>query len=311
MPEEKQPIVVILGPTAVGKTRWAIDLATRLNGEIVSADSRLFYRGMDIGTAKPTLDERKGIQHHLIDIADPDETVGLAQFNSAARDAIHEIQSSGKLPFLVGGTGQYIRSVVENWTIPAVQPDPVLRKVLEDWAQDIGTDGLHYRLSCLDPQAAERIDHRNLRRTVRALEVIFHTGRRFSELGRKGPSPYNVLIIGLTRPRADLYDRIDDRIDKMLAAGFVSEVKTLAENGYTPDLPSFSAIGYREIAAYLSGEINLAEAVTMIKRHTRIYVRHQANWFKPDDAAIHWFDLQKSDIDAVEAKIKGWLDMQW
>ncbi len=308
MIKEKLPVVVILGPTAVGKSEWAVGLAKKLSAEIISADSRLFYRGMDIGTAKPSIDERAGIKHYLIDIADPDETYSLAQFKSSARSAIVDIRRRGKLPFLVGGTGQYIRGVVENWTIPEVMPDQVLRRVLEDWSQVIGTDGLHNRLACIDPQAAEKIDHRNLRRTVRALEVIFHTGRRFSEQGRKGPSPYNVINIGLTRPRSKLFARIDARIDEMIAAGFVYEVQTLLDKGYTPTLPSFSAIGYREIAAYLSGEISLDEAVRVIRKQSRIYVRRQANWFKPDDPAIHWFDIQNSDMDAIEVRIRDWLD---
>jgi tRNA dimethylallyltransferase len=308
MIKEKHPVVVILGPTAVGKSEWAVELAKKLSAEIISADSRLFYRGMDIGTAKPSIDERAGIKHYLIDIADPDETYSLAQFKSSARTAIVDIRRRGKLPFLVGGTGQYIRGVVENWTIPEVMPDQILRRVLEDWSQVIGTDGLHNRLACIDPQAAERIDYRNLRRTVRALEVIFHTGLRFSEQARKGPSPYKVFNIGLTRPRSELYARIDARIDEMIAAGFVYEVQNLLDKGYTPTLPSFSAIGYREIAAYLYGEISLEEAVRVIRRRSRIYVRRQANWFKPDDPAIHWFDLQNSDMDAIEVRISDWLD---
>jgi tRNA dimethylallyltransferase len=308
MIKENHPVVVILGPTAVGKSEWAVELAKKLSAEIISADSRLFYRGMDIGTAKPSIDERAGIIHYLIDIADPDETYSLAQFKSSARSAIVDIRRRGKLPFLVGGTGQYIRGVVENWTIPEVMPDQILRRVLEDWSQVIGTDGLHNRLACIDPQAAERIDYRNLRRTVRALEVIFHTGLRFSEQARKGPSPYKVFNIGLTRPRSELYARIDARIDEMIAAGFVYEVQNLLDKGYTPTLPSFSAIGYREIAAYLYGEISLEEAVRVIRRRSRIYVRRQANWFKPDDPAIHWFDLQNSDIDAIEVRISDWLD---
>jgi tRNA dimethylallyltransferase len=308
MIKENHPVVVILGPTAVGKSEWAVELAKKLSAEIISADSRLFYRGMDIGTAKPSIDERAGIKHYLIDIADPDETYSLAQFKSSARSAIVDIRRRGKLPFLVGGTGQYIRGVVENWTIPEVMPDQILRRVLEDWSQVIGTDGLHNRLACIDPQAAERIDYRNLRRTVRALEVIFHTGLRFSEQARKGPSPYKVFNIGLTRPRSELYARIDARIDEMIAAGFVYEVQNLLDKGYTPTLPSFSAIGYREIAAYLYGEISLEEAVRVIRRRSRIYVRRQANWFKPDDPAIHWFDLQTSDMDAIEVRISDWLD---
>lgn len=304
----KKPVVAILGPTAVGKTETAISLADRLNGEIVSADSRLFYRGMDIGTAKPTIDERKRVAHHLIDVAGLDEIWSLARYKSAARQAIAEIHLRDKLPFLVGGTGQYVRAVIENWIIPHVEPDPRLRQVLEDWSQDVGAEGLHYRLSKIDPQAAQKIDYRNLRRTIRAFEVIFHTGRLFSEQGKIGPSPYNVLKIGLTRPRVELYNRIDARIFAMVKSGFKEEVQTLLENGINPDSPAFSAIGYREMAAHIRGEISLDEAIVIIKRQTRVFVRRQANWFKQSDPTIHWFDVQEVEVAAIASFIRGWLN---
>jgi len=191
--EELPPLVVILGPTAVGKTSLAIQLALQFNGEIVSADSRLLYRGMDIGTAKPNLEERHQVPHHLIDVADPDQIWSLTLFKNEARAAIIEILNRNKLPFLVGGTGQYIRAIVEDWQIPEVKPDPQLRTALENWSEEIGRDGLHARLALVDPGSAEKIDPRNLRRTIRALEVIFHSGKKFSEQQLRGKPTYQLV----------------------------------------------------------------------------------------------------------------------
>ena len=302
----RPPLVVILGPTAVGKTELSLELAGRLGGEIVSADSRLFYRGLDIGTAKPTRDERARAPHHLIDVAAPDEIWSLAVFQAQARQAIAEIYARGRLPLLVGGTGQYIRAVTQGWTPPEVQPDPRLRQTLESWAAQIGPDGLHQRLAVLDPAAAERIDARNLRRTVRALEVILSSGRRFSEQRAAVPAVYRVLQVGLNRPRPELYARIDARVDAMLAAGLVDEVRGLLAQGYSPDLPGLSAIGYREVIAFLQGKISLEEAVLQIKRDTRTFVRRQANWFKPDDPDIHWFLAGAGAAETILGVIENW-----
>jgi len=307
MPSPNCPLVVILGPTAVGKTEIAIQLAERLDGEIVSADSRLFYRGMDIGTAKPTLAERDRVPHHLIDVADPNQVWNLAIFQRQARRAIADIHARGQLPFLVGGTGQYIRAVTQGWQVPEAQPSPRLRSALENWAAQIGQDGLHARLAVLDPDAAAAIDPRNLRRTVRALEVILSTGRLFSGLRRRKASPYRLLLLGLNRPRPELYARIDARIQTMLAEGLVEEVRTLLERGYSPDLPTMSAIGYGEIIAYLQGGITLEEAVEHMKRATRTFVRRQANWFKPSDPEIHWFEIGEGSVDQLERTVREWL----
>jgi len=307
MPSPEIPLIVILGPTAVGKTEIAIQLAQRLNGEIVSADSRLFYRGMDIGTAKPSLAERAGVPHHLIDVADPDEVWSLALFQRRAQAAIGDIWQRGKLPFLVGGTGQYIKAIVEGWDIPAVKADPRLRAALELWGQAVGPLGLHARLASLDPAAAARIEPQNIRRTVRALEVIFHTGKRFSEQRKHRPSPYRTLNLGLTRPRPELYARADERLQAMLEAGFVAEVRRLLDAGYSPALPTLSAIGYQQIAAYLQGQISLAEAITQIKRLTRQFIRRQANWFKLDDPTIHWFTVSANTVDEMSAVIRTWM----
>jgi tRNA dimethylallyltransferase len=307
MPDLRPPLIVLVGPTAVGKTEVSLQLAERLQGEIISADSRLFYRGMDIGTAKPTPAERGRVPHHLMDVTTPDKVWSLAQFQQAARRAINESHAHGHLPFLVGGTGQYVRAVIEGWQPPEVEPDARLRNVLEAWAAQVGKEGLHARLAALDPQAASRIDYRNLRRTIRALEVILTTGRPFSAQRVRGLSPYRCLLLGLTRPRQELYARIDARIDAMLENGLVEEVRSLLAQGYAPDSPAFSAIGYRQIIDYLQGEISLDEALVRIRRATRTYVRRQANWFKPDDPHIHWFEMKPGILEELEETIREWL----
>lgn len=304
----KPPLVLLVGPTAVGKSELAIRLAKRLEGEIVSADSRLFYRGMDIGTAKPSPDERTRVPHHLIDVANPDETWSLAVFQQAAQEAIADIHARNKLPFLVGGTGQYVRAVTEGWSPPEVEPDERLRNVLEHLQEEKGRLWLHEKLKLLDPQAALNIDPRNARRTVRALEVILSTGRRFSEQRQRGASPYRLLTIGLKRPRAELYRRIDARIEAMFAAGLLDEVSGLLAQGYAAWLPSLSAIGYREATAVLRGEMSVEEAKAEMRRLTRIFVRRQANWFKESDPAIAWFEAGEEGVtDQVEAYIRAWL----
>jgi tRNA dimethylallyltransferase len=303
--KQKLPLVVIVGPTAVGKTSLSIALAGRLDGEIVSADSRLLYRGMDIGTAKPTREEMGNVPHHLIDVANPDEVWSLALYQRQAYRIIDAIHAKGKLPFLVGGTGQYVRSIIEGWQIPPQKPDHSLREAINQWAETIGADGLHHRLSILDPEAARRIDYRNVRRTVRALEVILKTGKRFSALRRKQESPYLPIILGIERSREELYERVDRRIDQMLEAGLVEEIKGLLEAGYSSELPTMSAIGYGELIGYLNGETTLDEAITLIKRNTRVFVRRQANWFKPDDPRIKWFTANENLVEEMEQYIRS------
>jgi len=301
------PLIIIVGPTAVGKSETALHLAERLRGEIVSADSRLFYRGMDIGTAKPTPVEQARVPHHLIDVADPNESWSLAEFQQAAAKAIAEIHGRGGLPFLVGGTGQYIHAVTQGWSVPAGTPQPHLRNIIQKWANVIGHASLHARLNVIDPAAASLIDSRNVRRTIRALEVIFLSGRRFSDQRRKLLSPYRLLTIGLTRPRAELYARIDARIQAMLAAGWVDEVQDLLKRGFSCALPSMSAIGYGEICAFLHGQMTLEESIRLIQRRTRIFVRRQAAWFRSDDPNIHWFDAVEGMLDQMENTIHEFL----
>jgi len=303
----KPPLIVIVGPTAVGKTEVAIQLAERLHGEIVSADSRLFYRGMDIGTAKPTLQERRGIPHHLIDVADPDESWSLAVFQAAAADAIADIHARGNLPLLVGGTGQYIRAVTHGWTPPAIQPDARLREELESRAGSEGYQALYAELLALDPEAAAKIDPRNVRRTVRALEVIRLTGRKFSAQGGQAGSLYRLLIIGLTRPRQELYARVDARIEAMFTLGLLDEVQHLLDSGCSPELPTMTAIGYRECIQVLAGRMDVEQAKTEMRRLTRIFVRRQANWFKLDDPSIHWFEPGKASLDEMENIIREFI----
>jgi tRNA dimethylallyltransferase len=298
------PLILIVGPTAVGKTELAIQLAERLNGEIVSADSRLFYRGMDIGTAKPSSAEMTRVRHHLIDVANPDETWSLTVFQQAAHEAIDDIQRRGKLPFLVGGAGQYIRAVTQGWTPPGAQPDPRLRSVLETLAQEHSPSWLHDKLRILDPVAAEKIDARNLRRSVRALEVIFSTGQPFSTQRGVSDSPYRLIGVGLKRPRPQLYERVDQRIESMFENGLLNEVENLLKKGYPPNLPTMSAIGYRECVAVLQGAITLEQAKVQIKRATRIFVRRQGNWFKEDDPEIHWFEMDAETPEVVEIYLR-------
>jgi tRNA dimethylallyltransferase len=305
--DSPQPLIVIIGPTAVGKTETSLQLAEKFDGEIVSADSRLFYRGMDIGTAKPSRQELARVPHHLVDVADPDEIWSLARFQRAAHEAITVIQAQKHLPFLVGGTGQYIRAVTEEWEIPEAAPDYRLREALESWVKQIGPEGLYDRLVLLDPEAADRIDPRNLRRTIRALEVILLTGEKFSAQKSRGPSRYRLLQLGLSRPRSELYARVDARIEAMMQAGFVAEVQDLLAAGYSPELPSLSAIGYRQVIQYLQGEMEFDEAIRLMKRITRNFVRRQANWFKINDPHIQWFEAGSQVVDQMEAAVWAFL----
>jgi len=304
------PVIAIVGPTAVGKTEIALQLAEAIHGEIVSADSRLFYRGMDIGTAKPTIAERQRIRHHLIDVTEPNQVWSLADFQEAACAAIGDIRDRQKLPILVGGTGQYFRAVVEGWDLPKLPPDEGLRDALEKWSAVIGPYGLHERLAILDPRAAWVIDARNVRRTVRALEVIFRTGRRFSEQRRQGVRPYSLFIIGLQRSRQDLYRRIDERISQMLVEGLLEETQKLIQKGYAATLPSMSAIGYAEMCGVLEGRVDMAEAELLMKRRTRNFVRRQANWFSENDPTIHWLVAAETNVEKIIQLINngaGWL----
>lgn len=298
------PLVVILGPTAIGKTALSITLAQALNGEIVSADSRQIYCSMDIGTAKPPPAERAAVPHHLLDLVAPDEILTLAQYQHAAYETIDAIHAGDCLPFLVGGTGQYITAVIEGWGIPEVVPNHALRAELEQYAAEHGALALHDRLRASDPAAADRIDYRNVRRVVRALEVYLETGTPISVQQNKQPPPYRMIQIGLTMPREQLYERADKRIDQMIAGGLLDEVRGLLAVGYTWDTPAMSGLGYAQWKPYLDGEISLEAAIAAIRHDTRAYIRRQYTWFKGHDAGIHWIDVNQVTPEMVLTWLK-------
>ena len=297
-------VVAIVGPTAVGKSRLALSLARALDGEIVNADSRQIYRHMDIGTAKPSLEDRASLSHHLIDIVDPSETFSLAVFQSLAFAAIEDISRRGKLPLLVGGSGLYVWSVLEGWHIPEVPPDPDFRQQMERVASTEGAQSLHQRLQELDPASAGRIDPRNVRRVIRALEVCQGTGMPFSQLQAKGTPRSDSVILGLTASRDELYRRIDSRVDAMMDQGLVEEARGLAQQGYRFDLPAMSSVGYRQIGQFLQGQMGLAAAVQQTKFETHRFARHQYAWFRLKDPRIHWIDLQRDIVKEASALIE-------
>ena len=281
-------LIVILGLTASGKTEWAIKLAQKFSGEIISADSRQIYRGMNIGTAKPL--NKEGIPHYLIDVVNPDEEWTLAQFQRMAKEKIEDIQQQGKIPFLVGGTGLYIQAVVDNLEIPKVAPSQALRKKLEQKS----TQELFEDLKRLDPKTAENIDSKNKRRLIRALEVIIISRASFVSAKKIGESLFETLQIGIRISQEKIYKRIDKRVEEQMEQGLESEVKKIYEelSQKLPEekiwqLPSMSGICYQEFKGYFEGQIDLAEVVNLIKLHNRQYVRKQMTWFKRDKR-IHW-----------------------
>jgi len=296
-------LVVIVGPTAVGKSQLALRLAQAFNGEIVSADSRQVYRHMDIGTAKPSREELARVPHHLINIVNPDEDFSLAQYQQLAYRAIEDIQRRSKLALLVGGSGLYIWSVLEGWGIPQVPPDLQFRHSLEEKAARVGQDELYQELKQVDPVAAQKIDRRNVRRTIRALEVYRGAETPLSQLQHKKAPPFNTFIIGLTTDRGELYRRIDLRVDEMIKQGLVAEVERLVNRHYDLALPALSGIGYKQIGMFLRGELTLAAAIQQIKFETHRFVRHQYNWFRLEDDRIKWFDI----LDKAELEITAQL----
>ncbi len=283
--------MAIVGPTGTGKSRLAVDLADQFRGEIVNADSRQVYREMDIGTAKPSLSDRRTVPHHLFDIVAPDGSFSLAEYQILANRKIREIQNTGSIPILVGGSGQYVWSILEGWEIPQVPPDSGLREALEREAAAKGIEVLFQRLCQLDWVAAQRIDKRNVRRIIRALEVagsgIVGSGRSRS---KKLPG-YRILVIGLTLSRKDLYRRVDDRVEAMIEHGLIDETRILLEKGYNLELPALSSIGYRQAGLLLQGRIKQSEMTLQMKTETHRFIRHQYAWFRLGDARIRWFDV--------------------
>ena len=302
------PLVVIVGPTAAGKTGISVDLALALDGEIISGDSMQVYRYMDIGTAKIKPAERKGIPHHLIDIKDPDETFSVAEFQALAEQKIREIAQRGKLPILVGGTGLYIQSVIDKYTFTEQKGIIEYRKRLHLSAKEKGNKFLHDRLALVDPEAASRIHINDLKRIVRALEYYCVTGRPISEnkeaYERNYMSKYRAVLIGLTLERKNLYEKINLRVDKMMEEGLLEEVRTLIRMGYTDSL-AMQGLGYRQLLGYLRNEYDLAAAVELIKRDTRRFAKRQLTWFRRDPR-IHWFNVENyNDYSQLLLEIKS------
>jgi tRNA dimethylallyltransferase len=300
-------LVAIVGPTGIGKTRLAIRLAGIFNGEIVSADSRQIYRFMDIGTAKPTPAELSKVPHHLIGIINPEEGFSLAQFQEMAYKTIEDIFQRQRLPFLVGGSGLYVKAVLEGWQIPRVSPDRDLRYNIEKEANENNIDGLYQELVRVDPDAASKIDRRNVRRVIRALEVHTKARKPFSELGQKHPPPFDSFIIGLTAERPFIYRIVDRRVDEMVERGFIQEVKDLIKKGYDFQLPAMSGIGYRQVGQIIRGEMTQEAAIRKIKTETHRFIRHQYAWFHLNDTHIHWFDIEHQSDSEIESALAEYL----
>jgi len=298
----RRPLAIV-GATATGKTTLAVALAREIGGEIINADSRQIYRGMDVGTAKPTAAERAAVRHWLVDCVDPDEQFTLATFLDLANEALTDIATRDLTPIIVGGTGQYAWALLEGWRVPRVAPNPELRAELEALAEREGPATIVAMLREVDPASAERIDPQNVRRLVRAIEVTRATGIAFSEWQRKSPPAAAATIIGLELGRDELYRRIDARVDAMIAAGLVAEVKGLLQRGYGRDLAAMDSIGYRQICEYLRGECTLDAAVERIKTETHRLARMQHTWFRRDDARVRWLDAAAPDL--VERALAG------
>lgn len=289
MTQPPQPVLYVVGPTASGKTALAIALAERFDSEIVNADSRQFYRGMDIGTAKPTAEERSRATHHLVDVAEPDEACGLAWFLDHAHAAIHDIRAQGRLPIICGGTGQYVRALLENWQVPRVPPNPSLRIELESRLATEGIAPLVAELVHLDPAAVQHIDSQNPRRVIRAIEVA-RADLVDAEPHAHRESLDQRLVLGIDVDRTTLYHRIDTRVDAMFDGGLVEEVRALTRAGHGRASFAFSAIGYRQVCDFLKGNSTLEEARTRTKLATHRLARTQAAWFRRSDPRITWLD---------------------
>jgi tRNA dimethylallyltransferase len=283
-------LLCILGPTAVGKTELALRIAIRTGGEIVSVDSRQVYRGMDIGTAKPTPEQLRIVPHHMVDCVMPDEPFSAADYQRGADEAIRQIRERGSTPMLVGGSGMYFRALVDG-LFEGPKADPELRRKLRQEADKFGVPYLYDRLENIDPEAAEKIHHNDLLRIIRALEVYEKSGKRVSELRKQwdsGETRYKFTAFGLNRPREELYERIEKRVDQMMAEGLLDETRSLSK--YSRNLYAINCLGYKELLDFLDGKHDLAEAIRLIKQNTRRFAKRQLTWFKRDKR-IRWIDL--------------------
>ena len=311
-------LLVIVGPTGVGKSALAMRLAREFDGEIIGADSRQVYRYMSIGTAKPSEADRAEILHHLVDSIEPDKRYSLALFLRDAKQSIHNAKTlRGRLPLVVGGTGQYVWGLLEGWQVPEVNPNAKLRETLEFRVESEGVGALYEELRRVDASAAARVDGRNPRRVVRALEVALSRdedassgGSNDDERPRKIPPDYDAMVVGLTMERSALYKRIDARIDAQMAAGWLDEVRGLRERGYGLEHAALSGLGYGELMRHLDGEITLDEAVQRIKYRTHRYARQQYNWFRLGDERIRWLDAPVGEVEYARlvGDVRGWLE---
>lgn len=304
-----QPLVILTGPTAVGKTKLSIDLAKRINGEIISADSMQVYRHMDIGTAKITPKEMDGVTHYLVDEFEPDDDFNVVKFKDYAKKAMKEIYSKGKLPIIVGGTGFYIQAVLKDIDFTENDADTPYRRELEEYAKVEGANKLHDILKQCDPKAAKAIHPNNIKRTIRAIEYFKLTGEPISKHNEEqsgNESPYQYAYFVLNNSRDILYENINQRVDKMIDSGLVKEVEWLKEQGYDRSLVSMQGLGYKEIYAYLNGECSLLDAVNLLKRDTRHFAKRQLTWFKREQDVI-W--LSKEDYDREEDILTAMLEV--
>ena len=303
----KQPLIILTGPTASGKTALSVELAKRIGGEIISADSMQVYRYMDVGSAKVTVEEMDGVPHHLIDVLDPQDSFNVVTFQEMAKEAMEKIYANGHIPIVAGGTGFYIQALLYDIDFTDNDGDMEYRHHLEELAKEQGAEVLHSMLKEVDPPSAEAIHANNVKRVIRALEFYQKTGQRISdhnEEERQKESPYNFAYYVLNMDRATLYDRIDLRVDKMIEAGLEEEVKQLKAMGCTRDMVSMQGLGYKEILDYLNGELSLEEAVYILKRDTRHFAKRQLTWFKREKD-VTWVTQENFGFD--REKILNWM----
>ena len=298
----KKPLIVLTGPTAVGKTSLSISLAKAVNGEIISADSMQVYKGMDIGSAKIRKEEMQGVTHYLVDILEPEEEFHIVKFQELAKAALEEIYAKGKIPILVGGTGFYIQAVTRDIDFTQAEQETSYREELEQFAKEKGAEYLHEKLREVDSKSAENIHANNVKRVIRALEFYHQNGTPISEHNeeqKQQTSPYNLAYFVLTAPREILYERIDRRVDQMMKEGLLEEVKSLRERGCHRGMVSMQGLGYKEILAYLEGEYPLEEAVRILKRDTRHFAKRQLTWFRREQDVI-WVDKEQFHWNEAE-----------
>ena len=306
--DQRVRVVAVVGATATGKTALSVELAIRFGGEVVNADSRLFYQGMDIGTAKPTLEERRGLKHHLIDILDSQDSYSLSDFLSGAHTAVDDIDQRKKLPIIVGGSGQYVWALLEGWEVPEIPPNPELREKLETQLSEEGIESLQRRLKETGASNTDRVEVLNPRRLVRAIERAVATGDAMGGASKRDTPPYDALVFGLRAPRQVLHERVAVRFEEMVAAGWLEEVRTLLSSGVDAEMPSMSAIGYRQLIDHIYGRKTWEATREEILIGNHRLIGAQQNWFKPRDPRIQWLDItDESYVEAAIAMVKAWL----